>query len=247
MNSNHQTIGSDIGARMRSGPDMRPFPDWGSFRNSLELKSELETHPESSGQCADLFSSVSFESTEIEYLDLLHGLVLATKPNFLLETGTHKGISAAALGFAVKRNFEESGIEGSLVTLENVADFALQGSDLIQSLGLAGFVKVANSCSLEFIKEVGDNKKFDFVYFDSKRRIRPKEFALLQGRQLLSERCTLVFHDTCEGSIKPSDDTTGDQDAYLTELAKIEEQCGPSIRFPLSRGMTVVQWQQKAK
>lgn len=215
--------------------------DWYSFKQKLLICNEIETHPNSKGTQSHLFSSISFESTELEYLYFLHSLVVSCKPKLVLETGTNIGISSFAIAFALKDN-HSNGIEGHLFTVDK--DYMLAGKAIehANQINLTNYITFIRGDSLDFIQKGDHIGKYDIVYFDSARKIRPAEFYALQERNLIKKGCFLVFHDTCKCPIK---DQLGDIDvqiSYLTALDDIKKICEGAIKFELSRGLSVFQY-----
>ena len=91
--------------------------DWHYYKQQLLIFNEVDTHPDSKCTQSHLFSSISYESTEIEYLDFIHSIVVSSKPKLVLETGTNIGTSSFAIAFALRNNHCK-GIEGHLFTVE---------------------------------------------------------------------------------------------------------------------------------
>jgi predicted O-methyltransferase YrrM len=79
---------------------------WNQIAQDLGLAEGRESslHPHVAEERSELFRAADGGSTEYEYLNLIHGLVLATKPTLVLETGTFRGYGTLALGSAIHRN-----------------------------------------------------------------------------------------------------------------------------------------------
>jgi predicted O-methyltransferase YrrM len=215
--------------------------DWYNFKKILPIVSEDSTHPKFKGEKYSLFSSVTFESTEIEYLDLLHSLVLSTKPQYILETGTNIGISGIAISYALKYNYEHRHIKGHLKTVEMDVSYYGYLNKLIEELGLTEYITVYIDSSVSFIKNLNDIK-FDLVFFDSSRHIRPQEFYELKEKELLNKDCFLVFHDTCSCAIKDTQEDIEIQNNYRLALDDIKKNCTGCIELKLGRGMMIFQY-----
>ena len=181
--------------------------DWYSLKNKIKIYNEKETHPDSKGLNSNFFSSISFESTEIEYLDLLHALVFSSKPKLILETGTNVGISAIALAFALKTNHNKGGHNGHLISIDNDKQVQKKAIKLSEDLGLIHYITFIESNSLDFINNHHSNTQYDFIFFDSTRKVRHTEYYELHARGLIKKGALLIFHDTCNCPIKvdPSD------------------------------------------
>jgi predicted O-methyltransferase YrrM len=216
--------------------------DWYSFRHSLRVQNEADNHPHSQHELAHLFTSVQFEDTEIDFLDLLYGIVRAKKPQNVLETGTHLGLSATALGFALKDNGIYQSPPPHLYTVEKKPELAVTAQKRFVDIGLDSFVSVHNYDSLDFIQTVYSGPPFEVVFFDSSRSIRPEEYYQLRRRNLLSPGSLLLFHDTSERRAETLSEQKESQDAYLFSLKRITAECSGCIRFDLSRGLVILQW-----
>jgi predicted O-methyltransferase YrrM len=216
--------------------------DWPQFKKALPIYREIDTHPKSRGIKSGLFSSISFESTEIEYLDLLYGLVLAAKPINVLETGTNIGISSIAMGYALKYNYEHGQNIGGLETIEQNELYFNIASELINILNLKKYVTNCLGDIFSFVRKINTYKRYNLIYFDSSRKIRPTEFYTLINMNMIEEGCLIIFHDTCAFSIKdiPNDEET--QSSYISSLEVIKNYCNSYIKFDLSRGLTIFQY-----
>ena len=217
--------------------------DWLSYKNEINIKNELTTHPNSKGIWAERFSSVSFESTEIEYLDILNRLILENNVSHVLETGTHKGISTVALGYALKYNLECGHIDkAKLVTIEKNPLYAKEAKERVQKCELSNIIEIVVKDSLDFLKNVNSKNKYDLVFFDSSRSIRPLEYKIIKKRQLIQHDSILVFHDTCESAIKPAKSDIETQKNYISNIDEIKRQCKMRVSIPFCRGLAILQY-----
>jgi predicted O-methyltransferase YrrM len=215
--------------------------NWHEFKCSIELRSCCETHPRFQGEKQELFRGFSYESTEIEYLDLLHSFVVALKLLNVLETGTNMGISTFAIAYALKYNSENGAENGKLFTIEieqNTSDYAKQN---IESHSLDQFVKFYVGDSIDIIDKAPWKTPFNIVFFDSSRHIRPKEFHQLKAKNLLTSGSFLFFHDTCKCKIKNSENDVEVQARYIAAVNHIAEKAKGVCRLKLSRGLTICQ------
>lgn len=212
--------------------------NWWTLRRALKVDVETRNHPHVPDEKANLFSSTAFEDTEVEYLDLLFGLVRALKPIRILETGTRSGLSAAAMGFAAKENLQ-TGHSPHVDTLEIDKAWAEAAKSFLGKLGLDQFVTVHNMDSREWIWRTETKEPFDFVFFDSSRLTRPQEFEGLKRRELLSRGCVLVFHDTSTLRGKSIEQQAETQSDYVAALKYVELQCRQRLDFALSRGLCI--------
>jgi predicted O-methyltransferase YrrM len=216
--------------------------DWHEYKSTINILNEIETHPEARGKDARLFHSISYQSTEIEYLDLLHDLAVAVKPRTILETGTNTGLSMVAMAFAQKRNRGASKEGFSILSVEQDGQCARQAQKLLFALALDDVAKVANAETVEFLTTQDRSQTYDMVYFDSSRKVRIKEFTVLFERKLLNPDALLVFHDTGEFFVgsRPEDQVL--QELYLRSLKTVEGYCRGRIDIKCSRGLTIFQY-----
>lgn len=190
---------------------------------NLGVRSEAESHPHAPEEYAQLFHCAGDGTTELEYLDLIHALVGATKPEVLLETGSLRGMGTLAIAAAIAAN----GF-GKLYSID------LNPSDLLRAnlekYGLNDRVQVVAAHSITFCANWA-GEPFDFAFFDSDVHCRAREHDILRRRGKLAPGAVCVFHDT--SAIRHGVDTSFDYIRY-TESA-------PGITLPLSRGMKIVQ------
>jgi len=73
---------------------------------------------------------------EVEVGEFLYGLIRVTRPDNILETGTHYGVGASFMGQALKDNGA-----GHLVTLEFIPEIQQAASTRIDTMGLGGQVE----------------------------------------------------------------------------------------------------------
>jgi hypothetical protein len=69
------------------------------------LHKEINVHPHTPEERADLFLTYDMGSTEIEVLNWLHAMVCLLKPQSILETGTCRGLGTIALLLVVNQWF----------------------------------------------------------------------------------------------------------------------------------------------
>jgi predicted O-methyltransferase YrrM len=216
--------------------------DWQEFKRALPLSSEISNHPHSPSESAERFLSVSFEPTELEYLDLIHCVTLASKPKLVLETGTHYGLSTTAIAFALRQNSIGIHEHASLISVEKDAARADCARALICQRGLNDIVTVINAESVSFLASEYSGGPFDLVYFDSSRTIRPLEFEVLRSRSLISANAFLLFHDTSVDRASSMPDQIQTQRQYLSALDEAARFCSGRVVFGLSRGLTMMQF-----
>lgn len=154
------------------------------------LRRESEIHPHVSAERAEEFHAFDPGGPELEFLELLHALVRAFKPRFLLETGTGRGLSTIALAAALRSNGS-----GHLWTVENNPGSTEGAKEAVRSVAaeLESYVSFVTADSMAYLS--GLSRPFDFVFFDSLISLRHREFQLMLERSLLASRALCVFHD----------------------------------------------------
>ena len=127
------------------------------------------------------FTMVDRVGAETDVLFFLKALVHLIKPSFVLETGTYRGATAAAIGEALRATGN-----GRMVTLECDPYYAVHSR-----ANLAGLpVEVVNASSLDYVPD----GPIDLLFLDSTRPARVHEFR--RFRHLLSREALIVWHDS---------------------------------------------------
>lgn len=128
-------------------------------------------------------------ATEAEVTGFVAAMVRAVQPEYVLETGTHTGTTARAIGQALAANGH-----GHLVTIErDAAKAAAAGEMLARTPGPVGAglpVMVVHGDSLGYVPE----QPIDLAWLDSATDARVPEF--YRFRPYLSPRAVVMFHDT---------------------------------------------------
>lgn len=136
-------------------------------------------------------------ATEFEVLELVAAFVRAVQPEVVVETGTHRGFGAEAIGQALERNGH-----GHLWTLE--VDEALYEEASERTAGLPV------TCLLQDSSTWLAPGPIDFAWFDSETALRVPEFQ--RFRQWMHGRTVVGFHDTSpHHGYRPSLDGLGIQ------------------------------------
>lgn len=187
--------------------------------NELELNPTYHVPEER----AELFTADTVGSTEHEYLALLAALVMATKPNRVLETGAETGVGTEALMAGIEAN----GF-GELISVE------LNPTSVVMVQAKVPKAKMVCDDSLHYLANT--EGKFDFVFLDSHLPLRVRELELLLEGGLLSPKAIVAIHDTSR--LRPQSDgrefwKAWDESDMTYSLNVIE--------FPLSRGLLLVQ------
>lgn len=106
------------------------------------------------------------QSAEIEVLDFLKALIVAVKPDVVVETGTFIGHSAISMAEGLKQN----GF-GKIITTEFDLKVYEKARQNIQASGLSKWIEVHRASSLDL--QVDD--QIDILYSDSEPSIREQE------------------------------------------------------------------------
>ncbi len=131
-----------------------------------------------------LWRMLDSQTTEVEVLDLLKSLVVALKPNLVVETGTFLGHGALKLAEGVKEN----GF-GRVITVEFDPQIHAHAKRRFAASGLEPWIEARNESSLESTIE----GTIDFLYSDSHLANREQEIRRLLPQ--LDPRGLLVIHD----------------------------------------------------
>lgn len=212
---------------------------WDDFKNHLISKNETDNHPHVPEEEAYLFSSTALESLEIDYLDLIYGIIRAEKPKSLLETGTFCGLSSIAIAYALKEN-QKFGCESQFTTLEIdklCYEYALNVS---RKLHLSDCINFVNKDSVDHISNTND--VYDFVLFDSSRPQRIEEFQYLLYRKKIKHKAILIFHDTSRLRTNSKLEDTNTHNQYLEFLDHLSSICAEKIFFVKSRGLSLFRY-----
>ena len=131
---------------------------------------EMNTEPEitAGGQHFQMFNT---GGVEVEVAELLYGLVRCWKPKFVLETGTHKGISSAYIAQALEDNQS-----GKLATYEIIPSLQQDSMRVWRDLKLSHRIDSRLLPSLEALKQWPDMPEIDFLFLDSEPQFRFDEF-----------------------------------------------------------------------
>lgn len=152
----------------------------------------------------ELYSAHDDMASEQEVFDLLYGLVRIEKPRIVIETGTHQGWGAIAIGSALRANGR-----GLLLTFEREPDLAAAARGRILAAGLGSFVTVmaCMSTSQEAIQAVHNlttrdhgpghgpgGATIDMFFSDSDPEGRVSEIEIYRG--LFGPATIVAIHDT---------------------------------------------------
>jgi predicted O-methyltransferase YrrM len=171
---------------------------------------------------AELFHKASIASeclgVAYETADFLYGLVRLTKPGVVVETGTHVGDSAEAIGEALKAN----GF-GHLYTCDTNLEMTERARVRLNGLP----VTVVCCTGTELIYQRAARTTMDFVFIDSgSPAVRLEEVKLL-GSENISPLGIVAMHDACI--------------SYENLYEEFEKRNWPHLVFPDNVGISVFQ------
>ena len=126
---------------------------------------------------------------EVEVGEFFYGLVRMMKPKAILETGTHKGISAAYMAGALKDN-SDRGAYGTITTIEFLEPNYNESSELFAKLGLENFVRQELKDASQY--NPGDTQ-FDIIFLDTEPQTRFSE--LIKFYPNLKDGGIMGIHD----------------------------------------------------
>ena len=189
------------------------------FNTKWQKESDIHLHSEE--ELANLFSAPDGTATEIEYLKVIYGLINATKPMTLLETGTWGGVGTHVMSFS-------SMSYGGKVHTIDINDM----SQYCFGLSNVTFYK---ENSIDFIKRI--DLIFDFAFLDSELDIRTVELELLIKSEKIRKGSIVCIHDTS----RLRKDESGSNKKFQSEFDKLRSKISGIIELPLSRGMIICQ------
>jgi predicted O-methyltransferase YrrM len=184
---------------------------------------EKDVHKHVPEERSELFKTLNAECTELEYINLLYSLILVTKPQSILETGTSVGLATLAMALgASKTNAHVTTIDQKSKThIKKIND-------------LKSFVTFVISESRQYLRNCQTN--FDFAFLDSDLSCRAEEFQILLDRKIIQPGSLVCIHDTS----KLRNWKINGNEAFWKEFEQnIVPRIESYIEFPLSRGMLV--------
>ena len=124
----------------------------------------LTVEPEVADE-SGLFSMFNSGGIECETGEFLYGLLRIMKPELVVETGTHKGISAAYMAQACHDNGR-----GVITTIEYESVHHNDAVELFQALGLTRYTNPLLVSSEDF--EITEKHSVDMLFLDTEPQIR---------------------------------------------------------------------------
>lgn len=182
------------------------------------------------------FSMFNDAGTEVEVSEFIYALVRMCKPKFVLETGTHRGISSTYIGEALKENNQS----GKIVTLEIIDQHYAYSTAFHKQMGLDSIVTVIKMPSLLYTP----TQPIDFLFLDSEPQLRFDE--LVRFLPCVVEGGIILIHD-----LHPSMGHHGQvyHDVYDWPYGDFRPKLGQYMKdlditwmhFPTPRGLTMFQ------
>ena len=191
------------------------------------------------------FSAFNDGGVEIEVAEFLYTLVRMIKPNYIVETGTHLGISSLYMALAL----EENG-NGALTTFEIIDILRQKAVQLWADLGISHRIQGILQSSLEPSETsvFAVVEPINFLFLDSEPQLRFNEF--VKYWDLVVPGGFIAIHD-----LHPSVGHSGQvqHGTYDWPYGDFREKLGPymknldvqTISFPTPRGFTL--FQKRAK
>lgn len=151
----------------------------------MSLDNTLTFHNEGEwSKTVSTYSAFNSGGVECEVGEFLYSFLLMTKPDRVLETGTHLGIGASYMGLALKDNHK-----GVLETIEYMPEIHAQAKERIKKMGLEGHV-VCHMCD---VANFPVSKTYQFIFLDTEPHTRFAEF--LKFYPYLDEGGYMFIHD----------------------------------------------------
>ena len=200
------------------------------IQKTNKLKISPEVTPGNHG-----FSMFNSGGVEVEVAEFLYSLTKMLKPEYVVETGTHLGISSSYIGQALLHNNR-----GSMITFEIIPELLADARMLWGDLGVASVIEGRLQPSLE----VNINRSIDLLFLDSEPQLRFNEFIKFWPQ--VKDGGFILIHD-----LHPSMGHHGQtyHGVYDWPYGDFREKLGPyfkerkvqTIHFSTPRGFTLFQ------
>jgi len=202
----------------------------------LSKTRKLISHPEITPGKED-WSMFNSGGVEVEVAEFLYSLIRMIKPERILETGTHLGVSSLYMALGLQKNSK-----GKISTFEVIPELRSQAVSLWKDFNVESFIdsNLIPSLSASFSSDT----IFDILFLDSEPQYRFDEFKLFFP--LLKPGGLIIIHDL-HGSLGHHGQTY--HDLYDWPYGDFRESLGPYITnhqvqlisFNTPRGMTLFQ------
>ena len=202
----------------------------------LSLTRRLQPQPEAVTQPPG-YQMFNDGGVEIEVAEFLYSLVRMIKPDYILETGTHLGISSTYMACGCRAN-----AKGVIWTYEIISPLLEKAKLLWCDVGVAPFISSNLISSLEAV--VPPSLEIDLLLLDSEPHLRFDEF--LKFWDYLVPGAFIVIHDL-HATMGHSDQTING--VYDWPYGDFRPKLGPFMKklevqvfhFPTPRGLTIFQ------
>lgn len=194
------------------------------------LKPEPEVTPNPPG-----FEMFNTGGTEVEVAEWLYSMVRMCKPERILETGTHLGVSSAFMGLALQKNNK-----GKITTLEVIRPLQEKAEALWRDLSVTNRIEGLLQASLDYKPP----ERLQMLFLDSEPHLRFSEFNRFWP--YLDERGFIIIHDLDERFGHHGTEINGVYDwpygDFREKLSKyFNEHLVQVVHFPTPRGLTMLQ------
>lgn len=156
-------------------------------RSTKEGESIQAEYVPASPECPhpERWKMIDTQTTEVEVIDFLKSLVIALKPNLIVETGTFLGYSTIKMAEGLQAN----GF-GKIISIEYDPVIYARAKDRIDASGLGRWIECRNESSLE----ARIDGTIDLLFSDSHRTIRGREIRRLLPQ--VDPNGLVIVHDT---------------------------------------------------
>jgi len=205
-----------------------------SITDYLVLKGGLAKQPELTNENYSMFNT---GGPECEVGEFLYGLVRMMKPDNVLETGTHFGISASYIGCALRDNGR-----GILTTIEFDPQFKQRATVLFKMLEIEDYVDRIHKLVEEV--QLSEDYSCDIMFLDTEPHLRFGEF--MGFWKYLNPGGVGIIHDLHPGMGQTGKITAGMLNwpfgTIPEEIEKlIRDGKLQSFHFPAARGLYIGQ------
>ena len=172
---------------------------------------------------------------EVEVAEFLYSLVRMLKPEYVVETGTHLGISSSYIGQALIHNNK-----GSMITFEIIPELLANARALWNDLGVPQVIEARLQPSL------GSNitRPIDLLFLDSEPQLRFDEFIKFWPQ--VKDGGFILIHDLHPSMGHHGQTYHGTYDWPYGDFREklgsfLKERKVQTIHFPTPRGFTLFQ------
>ena len=171
------------------------------------------------------YTMITSGAVEVEVGEFIYALVSMVKPEYILETGTHFGVSSSFMGLALKKNGH-----GKLTTIDIFAH--PQAKQMWDQLKLNDVIEFVQGESLKYTLE----QDVDILFLDSEPHLRYQEFVRFYDR--LVPGGLILVHDLHEHlSYHPKTECFPFGDFRELLGPYIKEHKVQTMSFPTPRGL----------